>query len=324
MTKAKKTSKKNNAIFSANSILERKLTYIPVSPNIDIMLNGGLVDGSFTLMSGPPKCGKTVTALQAAASAQKLGKKLIYIDAEGRIKGRDIQGIKGLDLSDEKFQVVGHTKNKILDAHEFIETAENILRTNENIFMIFDSFSQLCPHDLRTHDLADRYRDYTPVLLSQFTKRIAGILSINNNSLIGIVHLISNQNPRSMKMYVESGGRKIQYAYDTKLVAKFFEKWVYEDKQIGQKVHWICETSAGGFPNQEAMSYIRYGEGIDIAAELFELARELGVIKSNGTWLLYNDENTQGKDNFIFRMRNEKELFDSIKKEINELMIACE
>jgi len=322
--KRKMASKKDNtnSIFSATSILEKPLNLIPVSPNIDIMLGGGLVDGTFTLMSGQPKCGKTITALEAGASAQKIGKKVVYINAEGRIKARDIEGIQRLDLSEEKFQVVGHTKNKILDAHEFIEIVENLIRTESNLFIIFDSFSQLCPKDLRNHELNDRYRDYTPILLSNFTKRISGILPLNDNSLIGILHLISNQTPGSRKLYIESGGRKIQYAYDTKIVAKYHKPWVKNDDTPphGQIVEWLCETSAIGMPNRKCTSYIRYGEGIDYTAEIIEMAQDLGIICKSRSWFSLYDNKVQGLDKLINTVKEDKKLYEKIYKDVYELL----
>lgn len=58
-------------ILSANAIIDRDTVTIPVSPSLDMVLNGGIPEGSFVIFTGQPKCGKTTTSLDFAASAQK-------------------------------------------------------------------------------------------------------------------------------------------------------------------------------------------------------------------------------------------------------------
>ena len=49
-------------------------------------------------MTGLPKTGKTSSMLHLAANAQKEGRKVIYLDAEGRLKSHNLDGIDGLDI----------------------------------------------------------------------------------------------------------------------------------------------------------------------------------------------------------------------------------
>lgn len=310
----------NKIVFDASAILEKKRIIIPTSPNIDIILGGGILDGTLTIITGPPKVGKTSTALNIARNAQKLGKTVYFVSVEGRLQKRDLRGIDGLDLSEDKFKIIMSHENKILDAHEFIEAAETILKVQKNVFMIFDSFSQLCPSSLRDHDMIEQYRDFTPSLLSWFTKRLSGILSLQDNCLIGILHRTANQDPKSRKKWVETGGNKMQYAYDNKLVATHQVPWVVNEYQIGQVVNWECQSTAIGTPNKKCESYFRYGYGIDDCTEIFSIARNIGVIKTAGSWYSYNDLKLQGGENFTQAMKDDKKLYSAIKKEVDELI----
>ena len=47
-------------IMSANSIIDRESVVIPVSPSLDIILGGGIPEGSFVVLTGQPKCGKSL------------------------------------------------------------------------------------------------------------------------------------------------------------------------------------------------------------------------------------------------------------------------
>ena len=61
----------SDIILSANAIIDRKSIVIPVSPALDLVLQGGIPEGSFVVFTGQPKCGKTTTSLAFAATAQK-------------------------------------------------------------------------------------------------------------------------------------------------------------------------------------------------------------------------------------------------------------
>ena len=58
--------KYGNVISTGNQILERRKDYkvVTVSPAIDLSLGGGIKEGSWVILTGDPKCGKTTTALQ--------------------------------------------------------------------------------------------------------------------------------------------------------------------------------------------------------------------------------------------------------------------
>lgn len=58
-------------VLNGNAIVDKEPLIIPVSPSLDIVLNGGIPEGSFVVLTGQPKCGKTTTSLDFAATAQK-------------------------------------------------------------------------------------------------------------------------------------------------------------------------------------------------------------------------------------------------------------
>ena len=50
----------SDIILSGSAIIDRESIVIPVSPAIDIILNGGIPEGSFVILTGQPKCGKSL------------------------------------------------------------------------------------------------------------------------------------------------------------------------------------------------------------------------------------------------------------------------
>ncbi len=96
-------AKYGKGIFTEGAyVAEKKRRVIPFSPQFDIMLNGGIREGSFIVSTGKPKIGKSSSSLDFASSAlecpsEKHGDRTLYIfNIEGRLNPRDLVGIKGL------------------------------------------------------------------------------------------------------------------------------------------------------------------------------------------------------------------------------------
>jgi len=282
----------DNVILSGNSIIDKDLITIPVSPSIDIILGGGIPEGSFVILTGQPKCGKTTTSLDFCATAQKKeygygsfkeGREVYYLNIEGRLKKRDLEGVPGLDLT--KFHIVGSQTGKILHAEEYLQIGERIINEIPGSVVIIDSYSALCTEAEITSDMNKMQRADGAKLLAKFCRKVANVIPVNKNIVIGITHLMGNPGYGTVE-WKEKSGQAIAYQTDVKLKAKFFKKWNISENspQIGQEVEWEVLCSALGPPGGSITSYIRYGQGIDKQMEVLTLAVDLGLISKGGAW----------------------------------------
>jgi RecA/RadA recombinase len=189
----------DNILLTANSIIEKNLLTIPVSPALDIVLNGGIPEGSFVIFTGQPKCGKTTTSLDFCATAQKpeyaygsfkAGREVYYLNIEGRLKKRDLEGIPGLNL--ERFNIIGSQEGKILHAEEYLQIAERIINEIPGSVLIIDSYSALCTEAEITSDMNKMQRADGAKLLAKFCRKVANVIPVNRNIVIGITHLMGN------------------------------------------------------------------------------------------------------------------------------------
>ena len=163
-------------ILNGNAIVDKEPLIIPVSPSLDIVLNGGIPEGSFVVLTGQPKCGKTTTSLDFAATAQKqqyqgqskAPREVYYLNIEGRLKKRDLEGIPGLDLS--RFHVIGSQQGKILHAEEYLQIAERIINEIPGSVIIIDSYSALCTEAEITSDMDKMQRADGAKLLAIWIK----------------------------------------------------------------------------------------------------------------------------------------------------------
>lgn len=322
----------DDIMISANAVVDQKVVNIPVAPSLDIVLNGGIPEGSFVVLTGQPKCGKTTTSLDFAATAQKLeyahapfekGREVYYLNIEGRLKKRDLQGIPHIDM--DRFHIIGSQTGKILHAEEYLQIAEKIINQVPGSVVIIDSYSALCTEAEITSDMDKMQRADGAKLLAKFCRKIANVIPVNKNIVIGITHLMGNPTGYGAE-FKEKSGQAVAYQTDIKLRAKTFSAWRVgkDDTQIGQQVEWQVICSALGPPGGSIVSYIRYGHGIDRAMEIFKLATDMGIIDKGGAWytfgFLEDKPKFQGEEKARNFIAENTEVYENLWKEIKTTM----
>lgn len=314
---------------SGQSIIDKPYTLIPVSPAIDMMLGGGIPEGSFGISTGPPKVGKTTLWLDFAGTAQGMayandfcpdGRHVYFFNVEGRIKPRDLSGIKNLDVSSRWFTSIQSEVGNILTAEKYLSICEHLINTRPGAIFIIDSFSQLCSQARKDGSYADRFRDDVPLMLANFCKRVSNVLPVNRSLLLGVTHRLANQG-NSKSAWMEASGQKVQYQLDVKLEAPWREFVPKKsDNPYGQIVHWRCHSSALGPPNRKAQSLLRYGHGLDKEWELINIAKDVGLVKTAGTWFTFpSGDKAQGIDNAAEYVRQHG-LYPELNKQFREMM----
>lgn len=321
----------DDIILTGNAIVDRKNTIIPVSPSLDIVLNGGIPEGSFVVLTGQPKCGKTTTSLDFAATAQrpeykgdlKDSREVYYLNIEGRLKKRDLEGIPGLNL--EKFHVIGSQQGKILHAEEYLQIAEKIINEVPGCVLIIDSYSALCTEAEITSEMDKMQRADGAKLLAKFCRKVANVIPVNKNIVIGITHLMGNPTGYGAE-FKEKSGQAIAYQTDIKLRAKTFKPWLLsaDSTQIGQEIEWQVICSALGPPGGNITSYIRYGQGVDKYTEAISLASDMGLIHKGGAWYtltsLPDKPKFQGTEKVRNYLLENPNAYDDLVKNIKETM----
>jgi len=312
--------------IDGDAILSKPKQIIPLSPCLDIGLSGGIPEGSWVVFTGPEKCGKTTSALHFAANAQQEkygGRKIFYLDIEGRLKKMNLTGIPGLKLSKPHFNRIGSVKGKILNAQDYLSIGEKIIHNEPGSVLIIDSFSALCTDTELTSELTDQQRADSQKLQAKFIRRTANVVPVNDIIVIGITHIMSNPSGYGAGK-VEKTANAVKYQGDVKLHAKEIEAWMDADKQIGQIVNWQVVFSALGPPGAKIKSYIRYGQGIDVYAELVQVCSEIGLIKKGGSWYTFENDGVevkkQGLEQMQQHLRDNPVLFDKLYEQLKEML----
>lgn len=285
-----------STIFNASSIIDSDRTTISISPAFDLGV-GGLTTGSFLSLTGKQKLGKTVLALSIAARAQRLeyanpilcpkGRKVAYFNIEHRIKPRDLQGIVGLDLSEDRFKIIQSSSGNILSSEEWCTRIERFINEEPGSIIIIDSFSVLSSQAEMTSESGYQDRGKSHSIISQLCRKISSPLVINDALVIGITHLVSNTSGYGASM-IEKTANSLTYLQDYKLFGKSVEPWRTgtdeKSSQCGQKVEWQVVFSGIFPPGAKLKSHIRYDWGLDCESELSEIGIQFGLISKSGNW----------------------------------------
>lgn len=324
------------SIVSTKRILEEKKIIVSVSPSFDLN-TGGVPEGTFMALTGREKIGKTLLALSIAAQAQKIiyanpalcpkGRRVYYFNIEHRIKERDLLGIQGLDLSEERFLMVESKPGNILSSQDHCRLIEHCIHNDPGCIAIVDSFSMLSSAEELAADIGYQDRGKSNTIVAQLMRKIAGPLAVNKCIVIGITHGMANTSGYGAS-FVEKSANALKYAEDIKLSGKSVEPWrIGTDKttpQIGQKVDWNVNFSSILPPGGLITNHIRYGIGIDRNSELAEIGADFGLIEKGGAWytLTYLNEDIpklNGMEQVIKALNDKPEWADELRKKVYDI-----
>jgi RecA/RadA recombinase len=295
----KKNSDNISVFSSVEDVLTRGQVKIPWSPSIDKISGGGIRSGSWMSLGGRPKTGKTTSLLTLAANAQALGYTVVYANVEMRLKDMNLNGVRGLDLSSDKFRVLESKKGKILSSVDYLSHIEHCLKNIDKCLVIIDSISALTHPKMFTDGLDTQLRGANNQHISNFCNICAPLVTINEAIVCGVVHLIANTGAMpGAPTSVEKSSNRYIYQCDYRYRIRGCSAWTVGEKQIGVIPQFHCEALAGGgYPGLTSETYVRFGMGVDSLYELINDAVALNLIQASGSWYSINflDEADNGQ-----------------------------
>lgn len=313
-----------NVISKGTELLQKKkdLKILSVGPALDNGLNGGLLEGSWNVISGAQKSGKTTTVLQIAANAIQENRKVIYLDGENRLKEYNMRGIEGLDL--EEIDIIHSPDDRQLSAEEYLTIAEMLYKQEEyrGCVIVIDSTSSLLPRSELDAEVSGTIRANFPKMMAHWIKKNAQSIVNQRAIIILITHYVTNTSGYG-KTKIADGGLYIQYQADTLLDVAKTEAWEEDGKKIGLKVTWKISASALGATGKEVTSYLRFGKGIDKIQEILETAIDFGIIEKSGAWYTIpsNKQKFQGMSRLHEYLSQNQDVFNEIKNELKKLYV---
>ena len=312
----------------ARGIVREFTNKIPFSsPRVNYMLYGGLPRGRLIEFAGEEGGGKTTTALDIVANAQKLFLqeweqevgKLQAIEKPTKATLDDLQYLqeKGPKqvvyadcentLDEEWARKIGVDLDNVVMIRPMSQTAEQIfemilqmIETDQVGLVVIDSLAVMLSQQAYEKDMTERTYGGISMALTLFSKKAEMLCAKHDCTIIGINQLRENMNS-PYGGTTTPGGRAWRHACSVRLE---FRKGSFIDDK-GNELRRSAETPAGNLvqihitktkvckPDRRTGFYtLNYDYGIDAVADLVDTAILYGFIRQAGAWFAFVDGDT--------------------------------
>ena len=294
-------------------------------------LGGGLPYGRQVLIWGSKSSAKSSACLQIIALAQKEGKVCAWIDAE---MSYDKNWAEQLGVDTSKLIV-----SKARTINEMVDVGVQLMEAGVDLIVV-DSITSLLPAIYFEKDSDElKQLENTKQIGAEsrdFSNAWKMINYANNKVKPTLFILISQSRNNISAMYTSqqpTGGQATKFYSSTviKLFSSESDNQALKGKihvgdklieeKIGRKVRWELQFSktSPGFQSGEYDFYFRGDNvGVDSVGDLVDTAESLGIVNRTGAWYQLEDgTKVQGREAFIARVREDLDLQEQLKAQIN-------
>lgn len=275
---------------------------------IDYVLGcNGLPRGRIIEVFGQESSGKSTLCLFFAAQIQKAGGLVAYVDVENAY---DASYASKIGVQTEKMMVA---QSETLE--EAFDTIRALAETNEVDLIIVDSVAALTPKsELEGNEMLKETMALQARLIGKAMRIITGPVSRSKTIVIFINQLRMKVGVFWGNPEVTPGGKALKFFSSVRLnVTKGNKILGDKDEQIGNIIKMTTVKNKVGFPFRSGTFDLYYGEGVDLIADCFDTAAELGVIKKTGnTYDFENNKIGVGRNQTIEVLRGASEVYDRL------------
>lgn len=262
--------------------------------------------------------------------------KIVYLDLENTL---DTEWAKKIGVDVDNIWIVRPEMNS---AEEILQYVLDIFETGEVGLVVLDSLPYMVSQNLIDEELTKKAYAGISAPLTEFSRKVTPLLTRYNAIFLGINQIREDMNSQ-YNAYSTPGGKMWKHACAVRLK---FRKGDYLDENgatltrsarnpAGNVVESFVEKTKAFKPDRKLVSYtLSYHDGIQIEADLVDVAVEFGVIQKAGAWFSIVDLETgeimadeddeplkfQGKANLVRRLKEDDYLFDMIMTAVHNII----
>ncbi|MDD7464331.1 MAG: recombinase RecA [Anaerococcus sp.] len=282
--------------------------------NLDLALGvGGLPRGRVIEIFGPESSGKTTLTLHCIAEDQKLGNTCAFIDAEHAL---DAEYAKRLGVNiDELILSQPDTGEQALDI------AESLVRSNAIDLVVIDSVAALVPRAEIEGEMGDSHMGLQARLMSQALRRLTGIISKSNCTVIFINQLREKIGVMFGNPETTTGGRALKFYSSVRLDIRRIKTIQDKDQMVGNRTRVKVVKNKVAPPFKVVEFDIMYGTGISKSGVILDTAVDMDIVDKAGSWFSYKDEKLgQGRENVKKYLEENEDIMNEIEAKIRETL----
>lgn len=284
------------------------------SLSLDIALGaGGIPKGRIVEIYGPESSGKITVALHMVAEVQKRGGIAGFIDAEHALDPVYAKNI-GVDIDN---LYISQPDN----GEQALEIAETMVRSGAIDIIIVDSVAALVPKAEIEGDMGDSHVGLHARLMSQALRKLTGVISKTNCSVIFINQLREKVGVMFGNPETTTGGRALKFYASVRMDVRRIESLKQGGEVIGNRTRIKVVKNKIAPPFKEAEFDIMFGKGISREGDILDLAADRNIIVKSGAWYAYEGNKIgQGRENAKGYLREHPEVMEEVEHKVR---VSC-
>jgi recombination protein RecA len=270
---------------------------------------GGYPRGRIVEIYGPESSGKTTLALHAIAEVQRLGGTAAFVDAE-----HALEPIYAARLGVETDDLLVSQPDC---GEQALEIASTLIRSEAISLVVIDSVAALVPRAELEGEIGDHHVGLQARMMSQAMRMITGATHRTGATVIFINQTRQKVGVQFGSPETTTGGNALKFyaslRLDVRRIGQIKEREA--DDAVGNRTRVKVVKNKLAPPFRKVEFEIRFGKGINRAAELLDLGLESGLVTKSGSWFSLGDERLgQGREKAIAEIESRPELAERIAK----------
>lgn len=294
---------------------------IEVIPSGSLLLDealgvGGYPKGRIIEIYGPESSGKTTLALHAIAECQKQGGIAAFIDAEHALDPTYAKNL-GVDI-DELW--ISQPDN----GEQALEIAESLVRSGAVDIIVIDSVAALTPQAEIEGDMGDSHMGLQARLMSQALRKLTGILSKANTTIIFINQIRMKIGVLFGNPETTTGGNALKFYASVRMDVRKSEAIGKNNDDItGNRVKVKIVKNKVAPPFRKCELDLMFGTGISHVGSILDAALKYDLIEKTGAWYSLGGEKIgQGREKTIEYLEEHKDVADDLEKKLRSIMFG--
>ena len=281
--------------------------------SLDYSIGAGIPKGRIIEIYGPESSGKTTLTLHIVAEAQKGGGSAAFIDAEHAL---DPSYAKKIGINIDELLI-----SQPDSGEQALDIAETLVKSGALDVIVIDSVAALVPKAELDGDIGDTHVGLQARLMSQALRKLTGIVSKSNTSVIFINQIRHKIGVMFGSPETTSGGNALKFYSSVRLDIRRISQIKDGDQVIGNRTKVKVVKNKVGPPFRITEFDIMYGKGISYEGDLLDLALKGNIIEKTGSWFSYEEQKIgQGREKVKLLLSEDKKLKKEIEKKVKSFL----
>ena len=194
-----------------------------------------------------------------------------------------------------------------------------MVRSGAVDIIIVDSVAALVPKAEIDGDMGDSHVGLQARLMSQALRKLTGVISKSNCSVIFINQLREKVGIMFGNPETTTGGRALKFYSSIRLDVRRIEALKQSGEVIGNRTRVKVVKNKIAPPFKEAEFDIMFGKGISREGDILDLAANNNIINKSGAWYAYQGEKIgQGRENAKLYLKEHPEVMEEVDRKVRE------